>query len=141
LRCRTFFASGAPSDHRPGDADPALKQIYLRVTQPTANSEEADIPPGKIGTFVFQFTNLSYAGRMLNRIIILAEKQRRIWEPKTRFFAYAGVYPIRGQQGIAFISDFRVDFNRSGRLVLVLLPDPENVSGNMVRIAGQFEFL
>jgi hypothetical protein len=41
LRCRTFFASGAPSDHRPGDADPALKQIYLRVTQPTANSEEA----------------------------------------------------------------------------------------------------
>ena len=36
-----FFASGAPSDHRPGDADPALQQIYLRVTQPTANSEEA----------------------------------------------------------------------------------------------------
>jgi hypothetical protein len=104
-------------------------------------AEQGDIPPGKIGTFVFQFTNLSYAGRMLNRIIILAEKQRRIWEPKTRFFAYAGVYPIRGQQGIAFISDFRVDFNRSGRLVLVLLPDPENVSGNMVRIAGQFEFL
>src|SRR6266446_5461980 len=38
-----FFASGAPSDHRPGDADPALQQIYLRVTQPTANSEEAGI--------------------------------------------------------------------------------------------------
>src|SRR6476660_9725650 len=36
-----FFASGAPSDQRPGDADPALKQIYLCVTQPTANSEEA----------------------------------------------------------------------------------------------------
>src|SRR6266481_4875022 len=39
-----FFASGAPSDHRPGDADPALQQIYLRVTQPTANSEEAYFP-------------------------------------------------------------------------------------------------
>jgi len=38
-----FFASGAPSDQRPGDADPALKQIYLRVTQPTANSEEANL--------------------------------------------------------------------------------------------------
>src|SRR4029077_5583635 len=36
-----FFASGAPRDQRPGDADPALKQIYLCVTQPTANSEEA----------------------------------------------------------------------------------------------------
>src|SRR4029077_14159392 len=29
-----FFASGAPSDQRPGDADPALKQIYLCVTHP-----------------------------------------------------------------------------------------------------------
>ena len=42
-----FFASGAPSDQRPGDADPALKQIYLRVTQPTANSEEAILEAGK----------------------------------------------------------------------------------------------
>ena len=30
-----------PVTQRLGDADLALKQIYLRVTQPTANSEEA----------------------------------------------------------------------------------------------------
>jgi hypothetical protein len=74
-------------------------------------------------------------------VVIFAEKQRRIWEPKTRFFAYSGVYPVRGQQGIAIISNFKLDVNRNGRLILVLLPDPENVSGNYAKIAGQFEFM
>jgi hypothetical protein len=70
----------------------------------------------------------------------VAEKQRQIWEPKTRFFAYSGVYPMRGQQGIAAISEFKVDNNRTGTLTLVLLPDPENITGREVKLAGQFEF-
>jgi hypothetical protein len=54
-----FFASGAPSDQRPGDADPALKQIYLCVTQPTANSEEAKLSEnGASGANFFALPNL-----------------------------------------------------------------------------------
>jgi hypothetical protein len=82
----------------------------------------------------------TYRNRVLRKIIIVAEKQRRIWKPKTRFFAYSGVYPVKGQRGIAAISTFRVDNDKSGTLTVVFLPDPENKSGGMVKVAGQFEF-
>src|SRR6266446_6972733 len=58
-----FFASGAPSDHRPGDADPALQQIYLRVTQPTANSEEA----------IYLARNLFMPRRLVPRQAVMAD--------------------------------------------------------------------
>lgn len=98
--------------------------------------------PPDFRTFKMDCTksNLSYEGRNIKRILIVAEKQRRIWTPNTRFFAYSGVHPMRGQQGIAVISDFRVDRNRSGRSILVSFPDPDNLSGNSMNIAGQFEF-
>jgi len=82
----------------------------------------------------------TYKNRVLRRIILVAEKQRRIWEPKTRFFAYSGVYPVKGQRGIAAISTFRVDNDKSGTLTVVFLPDPDNISGREVKVAGQFEF-
>jgi hypothetical protein len=83
---------------------------------------------------------LSYSERPLRRVIIVVEKQIRIWQPKTHFFAYDGVYPSRGQQGVAIISQFRLDFDRNGTLTLVFVPDPENVSGNDIKMMGQFEF-
>jgi hypothetical protein len=99
-------------------------------------------PPGLMKTFNVDVTQvpLSYSNRPLRRVVIVAEKQRRIWQPKTRFFAYDSVYPSRGQQGVAIISEFRFDLDRKGTLSLVIVPDPENVSGNEAKIAGQFEF-
>ena len=82
----------------------------------------------------------TYAGRLLNYIIIVAEKQHRIWQPKTHFFIYDGVYPIRGQQGLAIIAEFQLDLDRNGVLTLVSVPDPKNLSGNHINITGQFEF-
>jgi hypothetical protein len=84
-----------------------------------------------------------YRDREIKRVIIVAEKLRRIWEPRTLFFAFSGVYPVKGQRGIAAISTFRVDEERSGTLTVVFLPDPENMSGGAVKsvkVAGQFEF-
>jgi hypothetical protein len=101
-------------------------------------------PPGLMKTFNFDVTQAqmlpTYAERPLTHIIIVAEKQHRIWLPKTHFFAYDGVYPIQGQQGVAIISEFRLDLDRNGVLTLVIVPDLENLSGNDIRITGQFEF-
>ena len=84
---------------------------------------------------------LSYEGRPIKRILMTSEKQRRIWEPLTRFYAYSEVYPNPGQRGIAIVSTFRVDETKTGKLTLVISPDPEKITGNYARIAGQFEFL
>jgi hypothetical protein len=84
-----------------------------------------------------------YRERELKKVIIVAEKLRRVWEPRTQFFAFSGVYPVKGQRGIAAISTFRVDEQRSGTLNLVFLSDPESMSGGgvkFVKVAGQFEF-
>ena len=101
-------------------------------------------PPGSMRTLTFDVNRqATYRDRELKRVIIVAEKQRRIWEPRTRFFAFSGFYPVRGQRGIAAISTFRVDEERSGTLTVVFLPDPENMSGGevkSVKVAGQFEF-
>ncbi len=100
-------------------------------------------PPGLMKTFNFDVTQsplLSYSERPLSRVVIVAEKQRRIWQPKTQFFAYDSVYPSRGQQGVAIISEFTFDLDRKGTLSVVIVPDPENVSGNEIKIVGQFEF-
>ena len=103
-------------------------------------------PPGRMRTMNFRIDRnplATYRDRELKRVIIVAEKLRRIWEPRTQFFAFSGVYPVKGQRGIAAISTFRVDEQRSGTLNLVFLPDPENMSGGgvkSVRVAGQFEF-
>ena len=103
-------------------------------------------PPGKMRTLNFGINRnplATYRDRELKRVIIVAEKNRRIWEPRTRFFAFSGIYPVKGQRGIAAISTFRVDEEKSGNLTLVFLPDPENMSGGavkFVKIAGQFEF-
>jgi hypothetical protein len=82
----------------------------------------------------------TYRNRRLRRIIITGETHRRIWEPKTRLFSYSGVYPVKGQRGIAAISTFAVDTDRTGTLTVVFLPDPENISGKGIKVAGQFEF-
>jgi hypothetical protein len=84
---------------------------------------------------------LTYKERPIKRVMIAAEKHRRIWEPRTKFFTYTGVYPVVGQQGIAVISEFKVDLERSGRLTLVVVPDPDNLSGNYAKVAGQFEIV
>jgi hypothetical protein len=99
---------------------------------------------GILRTLNFDFRGspheLTYRNRLLRRVIIVGETHRRIWNPKTRLFSYSGVYPVEGQRGIAAISTFAVDTNRTGTLTVVFLPDPENISGKGIKIAGQFEF-
>jgi len=99
-------------------------------------------PAGAMHTVICDTTGaaLSYEERPLKRIIIISEKQRRIWEPKTLFYTYDEVHPSTGQRGIAIVSTFRVDEVRTGKLTLVISPDPERITGNYARIAGQFEF-
>jgi len=87
-----------------------------------------------------QDASLRYEGRPLKRVLITAEKQRRIWEPVTHFYTYDEVHPNRGQRGIAIVSTFRVDQSRTGKLILVISPDLENITGNYAKVAGQFEF-
>jgi hypothetical protein len=84
---------------------------------------------------------LSYDGHPVKRVLITAEKQRRVWEPVTHFYAYEEVHPVPGHRGIAIISSFRVDGSKSGTLTLVISPDAEKTTGNYARIAGQFEFV
>ena len=106
-------------------------------------SSGGQVPSGQMHGLVVDIadSSLTYsAGRPLRRILITAEKQRRIWEPRTRFFAYDEVHPKNMQRGIAIISTFRVDDSRSGTLTLVVTPDEENVAGGNAAIAGQFEF-
>ena len=86
------------------------------------------------------FLSLSYEARPLKRVLFTSEKQRRLWEPVTHFYAYDEVYPTRGQRGIAIVSTFRVDQSKTGELTLVISPDPEKTTGNYARIAGQFVF-
>ena len=97
---------------------------------------------GNMHSIIFNATDsgLSYEGRPVHRIIITSEKQRRTWEPVSRFYTYDEIHPKPGQRGIAMISTFRVDDKRNGRLTLVITPDPEQTTGNYARIAGQFEF-
>jgi hypothetical protein len=98
--------------------------------------------PGVMHAFICNIADpsVSYEGRPLKRVLITAEKQRRIWEPATRFYTYEEVHPNSGQRGIAVMSTFRVDEARTGTLTLVLSPDPERITGNYARFAGQFEF-
>jgi len=84
--------------------------------------------------------SLSYNGRPLRRLIMVYEKQRRIWDPATTFYTYDEVHPTPGQKGIAIVSTFRVDGSRTGKLTLVVSPDPQGIAGDQVRIAGQFKF-
>jgi hypothetical protein len=101
------------------------------------------VPPGQMHGLVVDVEGggLTYsAARPLRRILITAEKQRRIWEPKTRFYAYEEAHPKSMQRGIAILSTFRVDDSRTGTLTLVITPDEENVAGGNARLAGQFEF-
>ena len=103
-----------------------------------------NIPAGKIeDTSIVDVSEaaLSFEGRPLKRILVIAEKQRRIWEPATHFYAYDEVHPKYGQKGIAIFSTFKVDAARIGKLTLVISPDPDRATGNYARIAGQFEFL
>jgi hypothetical protein len=98
---------------------------------------------GIVKTLNFDWSHspqLVYRNRVLRRVIIVGETHRRIWNPITRLFSYSGVYPIEGQRGIAAISTFAVDTDRTGTLTVVFLPDPENISGKGIKVAGQFEF-
>jgi hypothetical protein len=96
--------------------------------------------PGIMYSLIGEIGGLSYNGRSLKRVILVYEKQRRIWDPATTFYTYDEVHPTQGQKGIAIVSTFRVDESRTGKLTLVVSPDAEALSGNQVRIAGQFEF-
>jgi hypothetical protein len=106
-------------------------------------AQSGSLPTGSMLALNCDMTGTAhqYDGRPLKRILITCEKQRRIWEPTTRFYTYDEVHPSPGQRGIAVISTFRVDETRTGKLTLVVSPDPEKVTGNYARIAGQFEFL
>jgi hypothetical protein len=107
------------------------------------NAETEGAFPPKMLSLIMECPNagLTYNQRPIKRVIIAAEKQRRVWEPRTRFFTYSGIYPQIGQQGIAVISDFKLDFERNVRLTLVVVPDPDNVSGNQAKVAGQLEII
>jgi hypothetical protein len=138
--------AGVPLDMAPdqeakifGSASP---MDLIRAAEAQLTPPSNGFPPGFSNIIIeCAESKLIYNNRNLRRVIIVVEKQRRIWEPKTRFFAYSGIYPVRGQQGIAIISEFKLDLNRNGSLILVVLPDPENVSGNYAKMAGQFEFI
>ncbi len=107
-------------------------------------AQHGSIPAGTMHACtvnVSEETPLSYEGRPIKRILITSEKQRRIWEPVTHFYAYDEVHPNRGQRGIAIVSTFRVDESKTGKLTLVISPDPQKTTGNYARIAGQFEFI
>jgi len=100
-----------------------------------------DIAPGQMHALMVDVGDgLTYDGRPLKRVLLTAEKQRRMWEPKTLFFAYEEIHPNKSQRGIAIISTFRLDVLRSGRMTLVISPDDDNAAGGNVRLAGQFEF-
>jgi hypothetical protein len=104
--------------------------------------ERGDLPSGQLNTFTITSDGgLSYCQRPIKCVMITAEKQRRIWNPKATFFAYEEVYPHRSERGIAVVSQFRLDDARLGRLVLVISPDATNESGRNVHLAGQFEFM
>jgi hypothetical protein len=85
-------------------------------------------------------SELSYRSRPLKRILITAEKQRRIWEPRTQYYGYDEVHPNPMQKGIAIVSAFRLDASRYGKMKLVISPDLDNANGGNARLAGQFEF-
>jgi hypothetical protein len=106
-----------------------------------AESVNGDIPAGRMQSLIIEADeHLRYLGRPIRRILITAEKQRLIWEPQTKFYAYEEIHPQNEQRGIAIISNFKVDASRTGTLTLVISPDPANIAGNNARIAGQLEF-
>jgi hypothetical protein len=108
-----------------------------------ASSAQGGLASGQFHARIFDVLGhqMTYDNRALKRVILVAEKKRRIWEPKTQFFTYCGVFPEKGQKGIALISDFKVDADRDGRLILVLLPDPDNVGGGNIKLAGQLHLI
>ncbi len=105
--------------------------------------EHGELPAGTVRALAVEECQavLSYNGHPVKRVLITAEKPRRIWEPLTHFYAYEEVHPALGQRGIAIISTFRVDGSKSGTLTLVISPDAEKTTGNYARIALQFEFV
>jgi hypothetical protein len=109
----------------------------------SADIQLGGIVPGEMKTLIVNCpeSSLTYKGRYLKRVVIVVEKHRKIWEPRTRFFAYSSVYPTKGHRGIAIISDFKIDPGRTGKLILVVIADPDNLSGNHARVAGQFEII
>jgi hypothetical protein len=103
-------------------------------------SSRGEVTSGDMLPFIVDVdSTLSFAGRPLKRILITAEKQRRIWEPNTRFYAYEEQHPNSTQRGIAIVSTFRVDYSRTGTLTLVITPDEAGTAGS-ARVAGQFQF-
>jgi hypothetical protein len=104
-------------------------------------AQRGNIPPGQMHALTVEIEgSLTYGGRPLKRVLITAEKQRRIWDPKTRFYAYEELHPTNMQRGIAIISTFRLDPSRNGKMTLVISPDDDNLAGGNARIMGQFEF-
>ncbi len=104
--------------------------------------EQGERASGRMHTFVIRAKDqsLSYKDRIVKCVVMVAEKQKRIWNPKTLFFTYEEVYPQHSQRGIAVISEFAVDLSRQGKLVLVISPDENNLSGRNAKLSGQFEF-
>ncbi|MBV8097116.1 MAG: hypothetical protein JO110_28505 [Acetobacteraceae bacterium] len=103
--------------------------------------EQGEPPSGQMNAFlILAEGSLRLSGRPVKAIMMTAEKQKRIWDPKTQFFTYEEVYPNRSQKGIAVISEFKVDDQRDGKLTLVISPDPNNTSGRHAQVAGQMEF-
>jgi hypothetical protein len=93
--------------------------------------------PGEMQSLILKLSPpLTYEAA--KRVLITAEKQRRIWDPKTRFYAYEELHPTSTQRGIAIVSTFNIDPSRIGTLTLVITPDEDNTRGGNVRIAGQF---
>jgi hypothetical protein len=125
------------------DANPETKAFGTASVMDlvrNVESQRGNLPPGMHSIIInCNSINLNYKESKLQCVIIILEKVRKIWEPLTRFFAYSGVYPATGQQGLAIISDFKVDHLKTGKLILVVLPDLENLSGNHAMIAGQLE--
>lgn len=117
---------------------PASPMDLIRMVE----KNQGNRPSGQMLTFRVKGNGkLSYRERPLKVVMITAEKQRRIWNPKAHFFAYDEVYPNRAARGIAMVSEFRWDDARSGTLILVISPDIDHVTGERdARIAGQFEF-
>jgi hypothetical protein len=104
-------------------------------------AQHGDISPGGMHALALSIVQpLTFGGRPIKRVLITAEKQRRIWDPATHFYAYEEMHPSKMQKGIAIVTTFRVDLSRTGTLTLVILPDPEDATGRKARVAGQFEF-
>jgi hypothetical protein len=103
--------------------------------------EQGECASGRMNSFLILAEGiLEISRRPLKTVMMTAEKQKKIWEPITKFYAYSEVFPSSSERGIATISTFNVDGNRQGTLILVISPDITNSSGTNAKVAGQIEF-